>query len=77
MRNERPAKPHGGIVPRPGKSSEGYCVALGFTVWCIHSKHRECFCRRAHKWCASEKRKPVVRWGRKAKGLLARRWPGC
>jgi hypothetical protein len=30
------------------KSSKGYCVGLGFSVWCIRSKHREYFCRHAH-----------------------------
>ena len=31
------------------KSSKGYCVGLGFSVWCIRSKHRECACRQAHQ----------------------------
>jgi hypothetical protein len=42
------------------ESSKGYCVGLGFSVWCIRSKYWEYFCRHAHP-CASEKGKPVVR----------------
>jgi hypothetical protein len=28
--------------------SKRYCVALGFAVWCNHSKHWECACSQAH-----------------------------
>jgi hypothetical protein len=41
------AKQHGGIV-HLRKTSQGYCVGLGFSVWCIHSKHGECACSHAH-----------------------------
>jgi hypothetical protein len=30
------------------EASKGYCMGLGFTVWCIHSKHWEWVCRQAH-----------------------------
>jgi hypothetical protein len=42
-------------------------VGLGFTVWCIHSKHsRTVPVAKGIRVCASEKGKPVVRRGRKA-----------
>jgi hypothetical protein len=30
------------------RESATYCVGLGFTVCCIHSKHWECACNQAH-----------------------------
>jgi hypothetical protein len=44
---------------------KGYCVRLGFTVWCVHSKHWECARSHAHPY-ASDKGKPAVRRRRKA-----------
>jgi hypothetical protein len=37
--------------------SEWHCVALGFCVWCVHSKHRERACSHAHP-CAAKKANP-------------------
>src|SRR5215213_6460662 len=37
-----------GIVHMQKGASKGYCVALGFRVWCIHSKHWESACSQAH-----------------------------
>jgi hypothetical protein len=53
--------------PSAKKTSKGYCVELGFSVWCIHSKHGKVLAaKRIRVRC--EKGKPVVRRGRKAQG---------
>jgi len=56
------------------ESSKGYCVGLGSTVRCIHTKHSECACRHAHPCALARRAKTVVRRGRKAsRGLLCMR----
>jgi hypothetical protein len=36
---------------------KGYCVELGFNVWCIYSKHWECAFKQAHP-CAGRRANP-------------------
>jgi hypothetical protein len=51
------------------EASKRYCVRLGVSVGCIHSKHiGNVLAAKRIRVCASEKGKPVVRRGRKAQG---------
>jgi hypothetical protein len=47
-------KQHGGIVHLRKKSTQGYCVGLGFIVWCIHSKLGKNACSQAHPCAVRE-----------------------
>jgi hypothetical protein len=37
------------------EASRGYCMGLGFTVWCIHSKHWECASSHVHPCALARK----------------------
>jgi hypothetical protein len=56
------------------QSSKGYCLGLGFSVWCIRSKHCEYLCRPAHPCALREgqtRRKAVRSKGGGAMSVVA------
>jgi hypothetical protein len=40
------------------EASKGYCMGLGFTVWCIHSKHWEWGVQASASVCAARRANP-------------------